>query len=199
MGWIFSSGLCYPLNESPSLCELGIRGAPIVPLKLPTLKVLRWMISAYYGLRFITAPHLHTLVSRSTDGGGPDLMVLYEFQTSILEHLSIQSIYSSPTALFRLFNGPARMRTPKSIHLDCAFTDAVLIAALGRLDVLEELQVAGTIAQDAFWEEFTPSHNLSWQEWLLRSPLDQRTNLKILLVNYSMGNMTTLLKLQSTT
>jgi len=60
---------------------------------------------------------------------------------------------------------------------------------------LEELQVAGTIAQDAFWEGLTPSRNPSWRVWLPKSYPDERAsrilapNLKTLLVNYSMGKL----------
>ena len=80
-----------------------------------------------------------------------DLMILHGFQTPALEHLSIESSALSPTALFELFDGSVHMPTPKSLHLDCAFTDAALIAVLGRLPWLEELQFAATLVQDAFW------------------------------------------------
>jgi hypothetical protein len=83
------------------------------------------------------------------------------------------------------------MPTPKSLHLDCAFTDAALINTLGRLPQLEELRVAGTIAQDAFWEGLTPLHNPDWRVWLPKShPVETTTrilspNLKVLVLNYS--------------
>ncbi len=100
-------------------------------------------------------------------------------------------------ALFELFDGSVHMPTPKSLHLNCAFTDAALIAVLGRLPWLEGLQVAGTIAQDAFWEGLTPSSKPTWRVWLPMSHPDERANrilvpnLKVLLVNYSTGNLYT--------
>jgi hypothetical protein len=121
----------------------------------------------------------------------PCLTVLRGFRTPALEHLSIELVALSPTALFELFDGSDHMPTPKSLHLDCAFTDAALIAVLGRLPWLEELKVAGTIAQGAFWEGLCPSRNPGWRVWLPKSYPDERAtrvlapNLRVLLVNYS--------------
>ena len=212
-GWIFSPNSYHSLHESPSLRELGIYGNPIVPLTLPALQVLRWAISTYSGLYIITAPRLHTLVLHHPIGSTErpsagsitlpnlrvavhsyiiDLTILHCFVTPALEHLSIGCPASSPTALFELFDGSAHMPAPKSLHIHCAFTDAALIAVLGRLPLLEELQVAGTIAQDTFWEALTPSGTPSWRVWLPRPCPDERAtriltpNLKVLLVNYSM-------------
>ena len=215
-GWIHLSKPCPLLHESPSLRELGFYGDPVVPLTLLASQVLRWRISTYSGLHFITAPHLHTLILHHssqqavTDPSGsitfPNLRVavhtaianltaLHIFHTPALEHLSIQFTTESPTALFELFDGSTHMPTPKSLHLECAFTDAALIAILARLPWLEELQIAGTVAQDAFWEGLTPSSSTSWRVWLPTSYPDERAhrilapNLKTLLVNYSTGNL----------
>jgi hypothetical protein len=85
------------------------------------------------------------------------------------------------------------MPTPTSLHLDCTFTDAVLITVLGRLPWLEELQVAGTGAQNTFWKALNPSCNPSWQNSLPKSYADVRAtrilvpHLKVLLVNYPTG------------
>jgi F-box-like len=223
-GWIHPFTSSRLLHGSPSLREVGIHGDSDVPLTLPALWVLRWMTPIYSGLSRMTTPHLHTLIlshppSFSSAAGSvmplsagavtlpnlrvaihvnmPDLTILHGFQTPALEHLSIQSIYSSPTALFELFDGSAHMPIPKSLHLDCAFTDAALIAVLGRLPWLEELQVAGTIAQDAFWEGLTPSSNPTWRMWLPKSYPDELAtriltpNLKVLVVNYGTGHLYT--------
>jgi len=218
-GWLYPSESCHLLHRSSSLRELGIDGSPGVALTLPALQVLRWKLLTYSVLHLVTAPHLHTLILEHACGfeqrlspssislpnlrvaihtALSDLTILHGFQTPALKHLSIQSAAPRPTALFELFDGSAHMPTPKSLHLECAFTDAALIAVLGRLPWLEELQVAGTIAQDAFWEGLTPSHKPRWRvwrAWLPKSHPDERAghiltpNLKILLVNYSTGNL----------
>ena len=217
-GWMYPSGPCPLLHQCSSLRQLGIIGDPGVPLTLPALQVLRWQVHTYTMLHHITAANLHTLILRHPPPGVVrpsagaitlpnlrvaihvgiyDLTSLHAFQTPALEHLSIQSRTRSPTALFELFDGLDHMPAPKSLHLDCAFSDAALITVLGRLPWLEELQVAGTIAQDAFWEGLTPSRDPSWQEWLPVSYPDERAtrvltpNLKILLVNYSTGPLYT--------
>ena len=215
-GWLHLSNPCPLLYESPSLREIGFYGDPVVPLTLPASQVIRWQILTYSGLNFITAPHLHTLILHHSSQHAvtyppgsimfPNLRVaihtaianstaLHIFHTPALEHLSIQFTTESPTALFELFDGSTHMPTPKSLHLECAFTDAALIAVLARLPWLEELQIAGTIAQGAFWEGLTPSSSTSWRVWLPTSYPDERArhilapNLKILLVNYSTGNL----------
>ena len=216
-GWVDASKPCHLLHESSSLRELAINGHPDVAITLPALQVLRWSLSTYSVLHFITAPHLHTLILTyrvfervvlaspiafpklriAIHYKIPDLKILRTFQTPALEHLSIQSDAQKPTALFELFDGATHMPTPKSLHLEGAFTDAALIAVLGRLPWLEELQVAGTIAQHAFWEGLTPSNKPTWRVWLPESHQDERANrilvpnLKILLVNYSTGNLYT--------
>ena len=214
-GWVDAYKSSRWLHESSSLRELAIYGCPDVAITLPALQVLRWSISTYSALHLITAPQLHTLMLTYQWRFGrwsasriilpnlrvaihtkiPDLTILHAFQTPALEHLSIQSEVQEPTALFELFDGATHMPTPKSLHLECAFTDAALIAVLGRLPWLEELQVAGTIAQDAFWEGLTPSNKPTWRVWLPQSHQDDERanriltpNLKILLVNYSTGN-----------
>ena len=211
-GWIFPDASCHLLHESPSLREIGICGDTFIPLTFPALQVLRWAAPAYSRMHLIAAPHLHTIiifhppmpVEHLSPGSInlpnlrvaihtslPDLMTLHEFQTPSLEHLSIQSPTPSPTALFELFDGSTHMPTPKSLHLECAFTDAALVTVLGRLPWLEELRIAGTIAQDAFWEALTPSSNPSWRVWLPDSYPDERASrvlvpsLKVLLVDYS--------------
>jgi len=212
--WIYPSSLCHLLHESPSLRKLGIRLDPAVPLKLPALQVLRWSIGTYSALHRVTAPQLHTLILRHGSHGRqsprepagsisfPNLRVaihywiyhstaLHMFHTPALEHLSIKSRSSaSPsTALLDLFDGSTHMPTPKSIHLDCPSTDAELIAVLGRLPWLEELQVTGTAVQDTFWKRLTPSYNPSQQLSPAKSLTDDATgilvpNLKVLLVHY---------------
>jgi F-box-like len=225
--WIFPFKPCHLLDGSPSLRELGIHGDPDMPLTLPALKVIRWEIPAYSALHHITAPHLHTLILLHPSFGGPvahppagsitlpnlrvaihfniyDPTILHGFQTPALEHLSIQSTTSSPVALFDLFDGSAHMPTPKSLHLDCAFTDGSLITVLGRLPWLEELQVAGAIVQDTFWKALTPSCDPGWLIWLPASYSGERTtwvltpNLKILLINYETGDLYSALKLRPT-
>ena len=215
-GWLDTSKPCHLLHESSSLRELAIYGCPDAALTLPALQVLRWSLSTYSVLHLITAAHLHTLILThqsvfqrdllaspisfpklriAIHTKIPDLTILHAFKTPALEHLSIQSEAQEPTALSELFDGATHMPTPKSLHLECAFTDDALIAVLGRLPWLEELQVAGTIAQDAFWEGLTPSNKPTWQVWLPESYPDERAhriltpNLKILLVNYSTGNL----------
>jgi len=225
-GWTNPSQSCHLLHESPSLRELGISGHLTGALTLPALQVLRMLPFAHSALRLITAPHLHTLILAHglvsvehipvNPINLPNLRVaihtqicniaaLRVFQTPALEHLSIQSLGLGPTDLFELFDGSVQMPTPKSLHLDCAFTDAALIAVLGRLPLLEELQVAGTIAQDAFWEALSPSNKPTWRVWLPKSLPDERANriltpnLKFLLLNYSTGNLYTPPKGQPTT
>ena len=217
-GWLYPDGSCHMLHESSSLRELGIYDSPAVALTLPALQVLRWSLSTYSAFHLITAPHLHTLIlmhqkvfTEPLSAGSitlpnlrvaihsevPDIIAIRGFQTPALEHLSIQSAGQAPTALFELFDGSVHMPTPKSLHLQCAFTDAALIAVLGRLPWLEELQVAGTIAKDAFWEGLAPSIKPTWRVWLPKSYPDERANriltpnLKVLLVNYSTGNLYT--------
>jgi len=207
--WLTPFEPCHILHESPSLRELGIAGKPTGPLTLPALQVLRWALDDYSGFQLVTAPHLHTLIldhpqyiqapNRPPPPAGsislPSLRIAMHrisnlnyisiFQTPALEHLSIQSkSSSSPLALFDLFDGSAHMPTPKSLHLDCPFTDAALIAVLGRLPWLEELQIAGTIAQGAFWEGLTPDPHPGEHENRVLIP-----NLKSLLVNYSTGDL----------
>ena len=216
--WISPSAPCCPLHESPSLRTLGIRGDPVVPLTLPALQLLRWSIGTYSALHRITAPHLHTLILRHGSLGGMaerqspgsipfptlrvaihtriyDPTVVHMFYTPALEHLTIQyrSPAPSPTALRELFDGSTHMPTPRSIHLDCTFTDAVLITVLSRLPWLEELQVAGTAVRDTFWRRLTPSCNLRRQLSLSVSLTDESApdilvpNLKVLLVHYPTG------------
>jgi len=171
--WVNPSISCHLLHWSSSLRELGIYGDPDAALTIPALEVLRWKLLTYSVLHLITAPHFHTLIlvhpreveqhlspsSITLPNLGVEmhtalsnLTILHGFQTPALEHLSIQSAAPLPTALFELFDGSAHMPTPESLHLECAFSDATLIAMLGRLPWLEELQVDGTIARDAFWE-----------------------------------------------
>ena len=211
-GWIFPSTPCSPLHESPSLRRLGVHRDIAVPLTLPALQVLRWSIHIYSALHRITAPHLHTLILRhgpldKPESAGsisfPNLRVaihtwvyaptsLHMFHTPALEHLSIEylSSASSPTALLELFDGWIHMPTPKSLYLDCTFTDAALITVLGRLSWLEELRIAGTGVLDTFWEGLTPLCNPSWQASLPNENADENAtyillpSLKVLLVNY---------------
>jgi len=222
-GWVYPSNPCPSLNQCSSLRQLGMIGDLGVPLTLPALQVLRWRVHTHFMFHLITAPNLHTLILsyplfgfvRPSAGtitlpnlrvaihvGIYDLASLRAFQTPALEHLSIQSRTLSPKALFELFDGSDHMPAPKSLHLECAFSDAALIAVLGRLPWLEELQVVGTIAQDAFWEGLTPSHNPSWRVWLPTSYADERAtriltpNLKILLINYLVEPLCTIPKPQ---
>ena len=217
-GWLHPRSSCRLLHESSSLRELGLYDSPAVALTLPALQVLRWSLSTYSVLPLITAPHLHTLIlthqrvyTGPLSAGSitlpnlrvaihsevPNIISICGFQTPALEHLSIESPRQDPTALFELFDGSVHMPTPKSLHLQCAFTDAALIAVLGRLTWLEELQVAGTIAKDAFWEVLTPSSEPTWRAPLRKSHTDERANriltpnLKVLLVDYSKGNLYT--------
>jgi len=212
--WIYPSSSCHLLHESPSLRKLGIRLDPAVPLKLPALQVLRWSIGTYSALHRVTAPHLHTLILRHGSRGRrsprepagsisfPNLRVaihdriyhstaLHMFHTPALEHLSIKyrSSDSPSIALLDLFDGSPHMPTPKSIHLDCPSTGAELIAVLGRLPWLEELQVTGIAVQDTFWKRLTPSYNPSQQLLAAKSLTDDTIgilvpDLKVLLVHY---------------
>ena len=217
-GWLYPCESCHVFHESSSLRELGIHDSPAAALTLPALQVLRWSLSTYSALRRITAPHLHTLIlshqrvfkERLSASSITlpnlrvaihseiwDILTIRGFQTPALEHLSIEAVTQAPTDLFELFDGSVHMPTPKSLHLECAFTDSVLIAVLGRMPWLEELQVAGTIAQAAFWEALTPSSEPTWRVWLPKSHPDERANrillpnLKVLLVNYSTVDMYT--------
>ena len=208
--WIFPSTPCSPLHESPSLRRLGVHRGIAVPLTLPALQVLRWSIYVYSALHRITAPHLHTLILRhrrfEPDSASPISFpnlrlaihtrvyvpkVLHMFHTPALEHLSIEyrSSTSSPTGILELFDGWTHLPRPKSLHLDCTFTDAGLIAVLGRLPWLEELRIAGTGVLDTFWEGLTPSCNPSWRVSLPDENTDENAShvlvpsLKVLLVN----------------
>ena len=214
--WLYPGVSCHVFHESSSLRELGVIDRPAIALTLPALQVLRWSLSTYTVLHFITAPQLHTLIlshksaytkclSASSitlpnlrvaiHGELHDMVTIRGFRTPALEHLSIQSVTKAPNALLELFDGSVHMPTPKSLHLQCAFTDAELIAVLGRLPWLEEFQIAGTITKDAFWEGLTPSSNPTWRSWLPKSYQDERANrillpnLKVLLVSYLMVDM----------
>ena len=196
-GWVSASELCHSLQESPSLRNLRIEGQPVVPLTLLAVQELRWCRLAFPGFSFITAPQLHTLIVHHADeklasppppAGSitlptlriamhfnvPDITVLRAFQTPVLEHLSIstRSSPSLPTPLLRVFDGSHHMPTPKSLHLCCRFTDIALIVVLRRLPWLEELQVAGGIPQEVFWEALTPPCNLNMRSCPLGSYLD---------------------------
>ena len=214
-GWVNYDDPCHLLHESPSLRKLAIYNRPDVALTLPALQVLRWSLGTYSRLRLLTAPRLHTLVltyavcnERLSASSVtlpnlrveiftriPDLATLHVFRTPALEHLSIQSLAQAPTALFKLFDGSSHMPTPKSLHLECAFTDEVLLVVLDRLPWLEELQIAGALIKDAFWEGFTASDKPERQVCLPQSHPDEHVNhipvpnLKILLINYSTDNM----------
>ena len=219
--WISHSAPCRPLHESPSLRKLGVHWDPAVPLTLPALQVLKWSIGTYSVLHRITAPHLHTLILRhgpvskqaaygsASSISFPNLRVAIHtwvhhprvvnmFHTPTLEHLSITCRSSTQPALLELFDGSTHMPTPKSLHLDCTFTDDTLITMLGRLPWLEELQVAGTTMQDTFWKRMTPSCNPMWQVPLTKLLADGRAtrilaplllvpNLQVLLVHYPIG------------
>jgi hypothetical protein len=205
---------CDSLHESPSLRQLEVFRGPDLPLKLPALQILKWSIGTYPTLHHITAPLLHTLILRHSTLGSraerqsadsisfPNLRVaihtwihdptvLYMFHTPALEHLSIEyrSSYSSPAAILKLFDDWVHMPRPKSLHLDCTFTDAYLISVLRRLPWLEGLRVAGNVVQDPFWEGMALSCNRGRQV----SPTDEDAthmlvpNLKVLLVNYPTG------------
>ena len=220
--WFRPTTPCYSLHESPSLRTLGIRGNPVVPLTLPALQILRWSIGTYSALYRITAPHLHTLILRSAPYSSwpsyqpagsisfpnlrvaihhwlPHPKVLRMFHTPTLEHLSIMYRSSSflPSVLLELFDGSTHMPTPKSIHLDCMFTDTTLIAVLGRFPWLEELRVAGTAVRDTFWERLTPYCKAGRQGLHTMSPTDGRATdilvpkLKVLLVHYPTGTQAT--------
>ena len=222
-GWISPSSSCSPLHESTSLRTLGIHQDPVEPLRLPALQVLRWLIGTYSALHRVTAPHLHTLILRhgpcsrwfDPEPAGsisfPNLRVarhewvsrptiLHMFHTPNLEHLSIKyrSLFRRPTALLDLFDGSTYMPTPRSIHLDCTFTDGALIVVLDRLPWLEELQVAGTAVEDTFWKRLAPSLSPSQQVAPATLPTDERAtpilvpNLKVLLVHYPTGTQGTL-------
>ena len=212
-GWVSASKLCHSLRESPSLRELRIEGKPVVPLTLLALQSLKWMRLTFPGFPFITAPQLRTLtvhhahakpVANPPAGSitlpnlriakhvnMPDITVLRAFHTPALEHLSIRSSYSSPTDLLQVFDGSGYMPTPKSLHLNCIFADTALIDVLRRLPQLEELRVAGSIPQEAFWEALTPPCDLDMRSHLLESYLDAYATellvpkLQILLVDNS--------------
>ena len=217
--WISTSASCYSLHESPSLRKLGIRGYPVAPLTLPALQILKWSISNYSMLHRITAPHLHTLILHSHSYGMRSsgelagsisfpnlrvaihywvspLMPLHMFHTPALEHLSVK-YRSSATSLLEIFDGSTHMPTPKSIHLDCTFTDDTLTAMLDRLPWLEELQVAGTAVRDPFWKRLTPYRKSGCQVPLSKSLTDGPApdilvpNLKVLLVHYPTGTRAT--------
>ena len=205
--YIGPSHPCYSLHESPSLRRLEVYSAVITPLTLPALQILRWSIISYSSLHLITAPRLHTLILRhgmtpNQAGAGPisfpNLRVaihtcvyhptdIHIFHTPALEHLSIEYSESntSPKELLELFDGWAHMPKPKSLYLDCTFTEAGLIAVLGRLPWLEELRIAGTGLRETFWEGLTHSYNSIQQV----SSNDNATHilvpkLQALLVNY---------------
>ncbi len=210
---ILPSNPCYSLHESPSLRRLEVYSALATPLTLPVLQILRWKIVFYSSLHLITAPLLHTLILRHSmrvnraegqSAGSisfPNLRVaihtwiyhptdLHMFHTPALEHLSIEyrSSTTSPMGLLELFDGWAHMPKPKSLYLDCTFTEAALIAVLGRLPWLEELRIAGTGLRETFWEGLTPSYNSIQQV----SSNDNATHilvpkLKVLLVRYPTG------------
>ena len=212
---ISPSELCYPLHESPSLRRLEVYSAVVTPLTLPVLQILRWNIVSYSSLHLISAPLLHTLIlchgmTPNQAEGGPisfpnlrvaihtwifDPTVLRMFHTPALEHLSIeyQSSAPSPTALLELFDGWTHMPRPTSLHLDCTFTDAALIAVLGRLPWLEELRIGGTGLRETFWEGLTPSYNSIQQVSPPNTYTDENAThilvpkLKTLLVNHPSG------------
>ena len=201
---------CYLLHESPSLRRLEVFSTLATPLTLPALEILQWKIVLYSSLRLITAPRLHTLILRHNmrvaraEGQSacpisfPNLRVaihtwiyhptdLHLFHTPALEHLSIEyrTSTTSPMGILELFDGWTHMPTPKSLYLDCTFTEAALITVLGRLPWLEELKIAGTGLRETFWKELTPSYNSIQQV----SSNDNATHilvpkLKVLLVNY---------------
>ena len=208
---ISSSEACHSFHESPSLRRLEISQDPDIPLTLPALQILKWSFRTYSALHRITAPHLHTLILCHPllvgwEGRQPansisfpnlrvavhtrisDPAILHMFHTPALEHLSFE--YQSPSpalrSLLKLFDGWANMPRLKSLHFDCPSTDAELISVLGRLPWLEELQVAGTVVRDTFWEGLAPLCDPSPQV----SPPDEHAtrflvpNLKVLLVNY---------------
>ena len=215
-------GSYYLLHESPSLRCLEIYRDLVTPLTLPALEILRWTIASYSSFHDITAPRLHTLIlrhgARATRTEGqtagsisfPNLRVaihtwvrnptdLDMFHTPALEHLSIEyrSLYSSPTRLIGLFDSWAHMPKPRSLHLDCTFTETALIVVLGRLPWLEELRIAGTGVRETFWEGLTPSYNLIQHQQVSSLPNSYSNeinathilvpNLKVLLVNYPTG------------
>ena len=149
---------------------------------------LHGLRSKYELVGSISFPNLRVAVHSSVY----DPKALRMFHTPVLEHLSIEYRLSRalPAALFELFDGSTYMPTPKSIHLVCPFTDDALIAVLGRLPWLEELQVSGTAIRDTFWKRLTPSCNPSCQVLLTESPTDEPApdilvpNLKVLVVHY---------------
>jgi len=78
------------------------------------------------------------------------------------------------------------MARPKSLHLDCTFTDTYLVSVLGRLPWLEELKVAGGVVQDPFWKGMSLPCDRIWQ---VPTPDEHASgmlvpNLKVLIVNY---------------
>ena len=221
---ISPSDSCYPLHESPSLRKLEVYSTLATPLTLPALQILRWKIVFYSSLHLITAPSLHTLILRHStrvvraEGQSacpisfPNLRVaihtwvyhppdLHMFHTPALEHLSIEyrTSTTSPMRLLELFDGWVNMPKPKSLYLDCTYTEAALISVLGRLPWLEELKIASTGLRETFWERLTPSYNSIQQV----SSNDNATHilvpkLKALLVNYptSMRRITLFRNLQ---
>jgi len=202
---------CGSLHESPSLRRLEVFRDTVIPLALPALQTLKWTIGTYSTFHRITAPHLHTLILRHSPLGSQaerqsansisfpnlrvaihtwifDPTVLYMFHTPALEHLSIEyrSSYASPAAILELFDGWTHMPRPKSLHLDCTFTDSNLVSVLGRLPWLEELKVAGGVVQDPFWQGMALPCDRIWQ---VPAPDEHATgmlvpNLKVLMVNY---------------
>ena len=201
---------CHSLHESPSLRRLEVHDAVITPITLPALQTLRWRIVSYSSLHLITAPRLHTLIlchgRTATRAAGqspgsisfPNLRVaihtsvyhptdLHLFHTPALEHLSIEYSESntSPMGFLELFDGWAHMPKPKSLYLDCTFTESGLIAVLGRLPWLEELRLTGTSLRETFWEGLTPSYHSIQQASLNGNATHILVpKLKALLVNY---------------
>ena len=215
IGCLYWDKACHSLHESTSPRELGIHDRQAVAQTPPALQVLSWSLSTYSTLYLTTAPYLHTLImhhivfnERLSAGliTLPNLRVaihaeisditnIHAFQTPALEHLSIQFALGEMTALLELFDGSVHMPTPKSLHLDCRFTDAALVTVLGRLPWLEELQIASNVAQDAFWEGLTPSSKPTSRAYPPTSHPEERANpilvpnLKVLLVNYAIYNL----------
>ena len=71
------------------------------------------------------------------------------------------------------------------MYLDCTFTEAGLIAILGRLPWLEELRITGTGLRETFWEGLTPSyHSIQQASSNHNATHILVPKLKALLVNY---------------